>query len=382
MQSSAVPAFRKANERRNPSPQPKYRFDTSVPNRLLEQTRISSLSWNPGPRRGRPGAIEEHIAGKGHIIALQEAIEYLQHECLMNHFYVTHFAGCAVLFHKDTFHSDVWVNSVDIHDNRTGQQQVVKEGQSGWVLQAVISRASFRRIPRNGKSYFTTMSLHINNQYAKKRGIAKNLLLAVRTVMHQEQLDMVAGDFHGAAWRRRSGNEQRRDSALLRRRLPTRTCQFHMALQLCGDQVGFQENGPMCAVSSSHLVPKLSGIFACTVRSKFLMKLLESNIPTRVATTKSGFISCMSTHGWLIAHLEMGNIGGPSSGRGTVRTTTSRTTWPSTQEIHVAIRIRKRDNSRMAPDAMRPPRCSASEVMSAAIRFKRRCQAPTKVFGK
>ena len=33
----AVPAFRKAHERRNPSPQPKYRFDTSVPNRLLEQ---------------------------------------------------------------------------------------------------------------------------------------------------------------------------------------------------------------------------------------------------------------------------------------------------------------------------------------------------------
>ena len=42
----AVPAFRKANER-NPSHQPKYRFDTSVPNRLLEQTRISILNWNP-----------------------------------------------------------------------------------------------------------------------------------------------------------------------------------------------------------------------------------------------------------------------------------------------------------------------------------------------
>ena len=107
----AVPAFRKANERRNPSLQPKYRFDTSVPNRLLEQTRISILSWNLGPRRGRLGAIEEHIAGKWHIVALQEAIEYLQHECLMNHFYITHFAGCAVLFNKDTFHSDVRVNS-------------------------------------------------------------------------------------------------------------------------------------------------------------------------------------------------------------------------------------------------------------------------------
>ena len=132
----AVPAFRKAYERRNPSHLPKYRFDTSVPNRLLEQTRISILSWNPGPRRGNPGAIEKHIAGTWHTISsAMQAIEYLQHECLMNHFYITHFACCAVLFNKDTFHSDVRVNSVYIHDTRNGQQQVVKEGQTGWVLQ-------------------------------------------------------------------------------------------------------------------------------------------------------------------------------------------------------------------------------------------------------
>ena len=104
----------------------------------------------------------------------------------MNHFYITHFAGYVVLFSKETFHSDVQVNSVYIHDTRSRQQQVVKEGQSGWVLQAGFSRASFRRIPRNGKSYFAMMSLHINNQYAKKRGIGKNLLLAVRTVMFQK----------------------------------------------------------------------------------------------------------------------------------------------------------------------------------------------------
>ena len=117
------------------------------------------------------------------MIALQEAIAYLQHECLANHFYITHYAGCAVLFNKDTFHSDVKVKSIYLHDTRNGQQQVVSEGQSKWVLQAVISRASFRRIPRNGKSYFTMMSLHINNHFAKKRDIGKNLLLAVRTVM-------------------------------------------------------------------------------------------------------------------------------------------------------------------------------------------------------
>ena len=42
--------------------------------------RLSILSWNPGPRRGKDGAMERHIAVKWHIIALQEAIEYIQHE--------------------------------------------------------------------------------------------------------------------------------------------------------------------------------------------------------------------------------------------------------------------------------------------------------------
>ena len=46
-----------------------------------------------------------------------------------------------------------------------------------------ISRASFRRIPRNGKSYFTMMSLRINNHFAKKRGIDKNFTITVRAVM-------------------------------------------------------------------------------------------------------------------------------------------------------------------------------------------------------
>ena len=137
------------------------------------------------------------------------AIEYLQHKCLTNHFEITHFAGCVVLFNKDTFHSDIKVYSVHLHDIGSGQQQVVREGQSGWVLQAVISRASFGRVPRNGKSYFTMMSLRIHNTYAKKRGIAKNLLLAVRTVVHQQQVDTVAGDFNGAARRRQSGSDPR-----------------------------------------------------------------------------------------------------------------------------------------------------------------------------
>ena len=115
---------------------------------------------------------------------------------------------------RTLFHRDIKVSSVYLHDTRDGQQQVVKEGQSGWVLQAVISRASFGRLPRNGKSLFTVMSLHINNQFAKMRGIGKKLLLTVRTVMLEEHVDFVAGDFNGAAWRRPCGSDRRLTSII------------------------------------------------------------------------------------------------------------------------------------------------------------------------
>ena len=96
----------------------------SVPNRFLEQTRLSILSWNPGPRHKKTHCGE------------MAAIEYLQHECLTNHFYVTHYAGCAGPLTSTT--------------TENGQDQAVREGQSGFVLQVVISCASFQRILRNG----------------------------------------------------------------------------------------------------------------------------------------------------------------------------------------------------------------------------------------
>ena len=75
--------------------------------------------------------------------------------------------------------------------------------ESGWAFEAVISRARFRRTPRNGEQFFTMMSLYCQNAVAKQRGIALNILLAVCTVTLQEEDDMVADDFNGASWRRR-----------------------------------------------------------------------------------------------------------------------------------------------------------------------------------
>ena len=137
---------------------------------------------------------------------LQEAIEYVDHELLVNRFHVTHYGGCAVLFNKDTFFPDVKVKYIYLHDTRRELPEKVMEGDSGWVLQGVLSRASFRRHPLNDQKTFTVLSLRIDNVYAKKRGIGNKLILAIRAAMLKENVDLVAGDFNGAAWRRDNSN--------------------------------------------------------------------------------------------------------------------------------------------------------------------------------
>ena len=47
------------------------------------------------------------------------------------------------------------------------------------------------------------MSRHFHSEVANRRSIALNLLLAVRTAMVDEAVDLVAGDLHGRNWRER-----------------------------------------------------------------------------------------------------------------------------------------------------------------------------------
>ena len=98
----------------------------------------------------------------------------------------------------------------------------VIEGEQGWVLQGVLSRASFRRTPVSGQKYFTVLSLHISNIYAKKKGIAKKLILTLRAIMISQEVDLVAGDFNGTPWRYRGKDNLRTiDEAFLDSILPT-----------------------------------------------------------------------------------------------------------------------------------------------------------------
>ena len=83
-------AYRDAPATNHSTDRGENRFNNDKPNRLTEQRRLSVYNWNPGPRRGEEGAIEKQIAGKWHIVTLQEAIEYLDHESMTNRFHVTH----------------------------------------------------------------------------------------------------------------------------------------------------------------------------------------------------------------------------------------------------------------------------------------------------
>ena len=83
-------------------------------------------------------------------------------------------------------------------------QDHIVEGEQGWVLQGVLSRATFRRAAASGQKAFTVLSLHISNIYAKKKGIAKNIIQTLRAIMISQDIDLVAGDFNGTAWRCRS----------------------------------------------------------------------------------------------------------------------------------------------------------------------------------
>ena len=92
------PAHREAPARKHSRSSHGYHFDKNTPNRSTEQTRPSVYNWNPGPRRGKEGAVERHISGRWYIITL--AIEYLEHVLLTIRFHVTHYGGFEFLFNK------------------------------------------------------------------------------------------------------------------------------------------------------------------------------------------------------------------------------------------------------------------------------------------
>ena len=204
--AKAFAEYREASARRHDTLTQEYFFDSSVPKRSSVQKRLSIYNWNPGPRRGKEGAIEKRIAGQRHIITLQESTEYVDHELLTNRFHVTHYGRCVrqqrakpLICSKEAEHlqleprTSTWKRGRHRETNcrtkayyhragvdracrpRAPHEQVprnslrtmrgvvqqgytrrelpdkVKEGDSGCFYQGVLSRASFCRQPLRGR---------------------------------------------------------------------------------------------------------------------------------------------------------------------------------------------------------------------------------------
>ena len=66
----------------------------------------------------------------------------------------------------------------NLHDTRRRLQDHIVEGEHGWVLQGVVSRASFD-VPH---PVVKQPSPHINNVFARKRGIARTVIQAVHAL--------------------------------------------------------------------------------------------------------------------------------------------------------------------------------------------------------
>ena len=177
---------------------------TLLPVRLCRRD-SASTTGNLDPDGEKKMPSRKQIAGRWHIITLQEASDCVDHDLFTSRFHVTHYASCATLFNKDNFYHNVDVKSIIyLHDTRRELPDQVMEGDQGWVLQGVLSRASFRRSPVSGQKFFTVLSLHISNIYAQKKGIAKKLILTLRAIMISQEVVLVTGDFNGIAWRYRS----------------------------------------------------------------------------------------------------------------------------------------------------------------------------------
>ena len=123
----------------------------------------------PSKNRLQAGGISLHCR--------RRLIDYVDHDLLTNRFHVTLYGGCAILFNKDTFYPNIDVKSIYFHDTRREVPDKVMEGCQGWVLQGVLSRASFRRPPLSGQETFTVLSLLLTYIYDKKLRIAKKLIL-------------------------------------------------------------------------------------------------------------------------------------------------------------------------------------------------------------
>ena len=164
---------------------------------------FSIYNWNIGHRRGREDAFEKQIAKKWHIVTLIEASDYVNHDILHERFHVTRFLGCAILFNKDTFYPDITVKSTFMTQGEAWQIKSLRENRDGFykVFFHVLRFVEQQSVVRSSLLCCPCISA---TSTPRRKGIAKKLIQTLRALMISQEVDLVAGDFNGMAWRFRS----------------------------------------------------------------------------------------------------------------------------------------------------------------------------------
>ena len=81
----------------------------------------------------------------------------------------------------------------------------IMEGEQGWAMQGVLSRASFRRAAGSQWSEVLYCVVPAHQQHLRQeKSIAKKIIQTIRAIMISQDINLVAGDFNGTAWRCRS----------------------------------------------------------------------------------------------------------------------------------------------------------------------------------
>ena len=201
--------FHDAFERTQTSSTQSYGVNKYFSSQSPAQRRLSDYNWKPGPRRGTEDAIGKQIAG-GTGISLQEASDYVDHAILHERFYVTHFAGCRGSLQQGHFLLQRPASSPST-STTPGESCTIRLSKAilAGFYKVLCHVLPFGVLQPVAQTVFTVLSLHINNVYAKKRGIAKKIIQAVRSLMISQDIDLVAGAFNGAAWRCRSRDNLR-----------------------------------------------------------------------------------------------------------------------------------------------------------------------------
>ena len=138
----ATAEFREASERKHAASSHMNSSNERFATRSIVQRRLSTYNWNPGPRRGKEDAFEQQIAGRWHIITLQDASEYVDHETSHESLPRDPLRRLREFSSTRTLSTpDVDVKSIYLHDTRRDLPDQVMEGEQGWVMQGVLSRA-------------------------------------------------------------------------------------------------------------------------------------------------------------------------------------------------------------------------------------------------